>query len=81
MHPRIIFALKDWSEPGEWGFGGPKAEEQFADEVEAYDGEEIVKLDRETDGYFNIEFADGHQLQAVSAFHIEMRDWSGLSCN
>ena len=73
MNPKIIFALKDWSEPGEWGFGGSKAKEHFADRVEAYDGDEIIKIERETDGYYNIEFADGHRLEAVSGFHIETR--------
>ena len=73
MNPRIVFALKDWSEPGEWGFGGPKAKEHFADEVEAYDGDEIVKLVRACAGYYDIYFEDGHRLDAVAGCHIETR--------
>jgi hypothetical protein len=70
--PKIIFALKDWSEPGEWGFSGPEAEKHFADEVESYDGKEIIKIKKTNEGYYDITFIDGHCLEAVSGLHLMM---------
>lgn len=72
MAPKIIFELKDWSEPSEWGYNGPDAETLFEGLVKDYDGDEIVELELECSGYYNIKFADGHELSAVSGFHISV---------
>ena len=56
---------------GDYGY---EDEDIFRNEVINRAGHEIVSITKECHGYYNLKFADGHTLDAISAQCIELRE-------